>query len=98
MGGEWRRQFLGQGADLDFNHDGVGDLPHRELDLFGILRRDFPAVAFLSASPAVRLLQFANERAAIPGLSSIDDPAPLTSQFWKLRAQRLARANLASAK
>ena len=74
------------------------DLPHRELDLFGILRRDFPAVAFLSNSPAVRLLRFANERAAIPGLSSIDDPAPLTSQFWKLRAQRLTRANLAPRK
>jgi hypothetical protein len=44
------------------------------------------------------LLHFANERAAIPGLSSIDDPAPLTSQFWKLRAQRLTRPALASSK
>ena len=42
--------------------------------------------------------RFANERAAIPGLSSIDDPAPLTSQFWKLRAQRVARATLAASK
>ena len=101
-GNQWALNGIGNfwemGADLDFDHDGVGDLPHRELDLFGILRRDFPAIAFLSASPAVRLLQLANERAAIPGLSSIDDPAPLTSQFWKLRAQPLARANLASAK
>ncbi len=101
-GNQWAVNGVGNfwesGADLDFNHDGVGDLPHRELDLFGILRRDFPAVAFLSASPAVRLLHFANERAAIPGLSSIDDPAPLTSQFWKLRASRLARATLASSK
>ena len=84
--------FWENGADFDLNRDGIGDLPHRELDLFGILRRDFPAVALLSDSPAVRLLRFANERAAIPGLSSIDDPAPLTSQFWKLRAQRLTRA------
>ena len=57
------------GADLDLNQDGVGDLPHRELDLFGVLRRDFPAIAFLSASPAIKLLHFANERATIPGLS-----------------------------
>ena len=101
-GNQWAVAGVGNywetGADLDFDQDGVGDLPHRELDLFGILRRDFPAIAFLSASPAVRLLHFANERAAIPGLSSLDDPAPLTSQFWKLRAQRLTRTTLATSK
>jgi len=72
---------------LDLDGDGIVDLPHRELDLFGILRRDFPAIAFLSESPAVKLLRFANERAVIPGMSSIEDPAPLTSQFWRIRAQ-----------
>ena len=101
-GNQWAVNGVGNlwelGADFDLNDDGVGDLPHRELDLFGILRRDFPAIAFLSDSPAVKLLHFANERAAIPGTSSIDDPAPLTSQFWKLRAQRLVRANLARSK
>ncbi|MBA3961581.1 MAG: right-handed parallel beta-helix repeat-containing protein [Chthoniobacterales bacterium] len=84
--------FWEDGADLDFNRDGIGDLPHREIDLFGVLRRDFPAVAFLSDSPTVKLLRFANERATIPGLSTIDDPSPLTSQFWKIRAHRAARA------
>ncbi|MBA3386834.1 MAG: nitrous oxide reductase family maturation protein NosD [Chthoniobacterales bacterium] len=79
------------GAGLDLDQNGVGDLPHREVDLFGILRRDFPAVAFLSESPAVKLLRFAHERAVILGISSIADPAPLTSQFWKIRAQRAAR-------
>ncbi|HSU85809.1 MAG TPA: NosD domain-containing protein [Chthoniobacterales bacterium] len=83
--------FWGDGAEIDLNRDGIGDLPHREIDLFGILRRDFPAVAFLSGSPAVKLLGYANERAAVPGVSSIDDPAPLTAQFWKVRAQRLAQ-------
>jgi len=72
---------------LDLDGDGIIDLPHRELDLFGILRRDFPAIAFLSESPAVKLLRFANERAVIPGMSSIEDPAPLTSHFWRIRAQ-----------
>lgn len=75
--------FWGAGAEIDLDHDGVGDIPHRELDLFGLLRRDFPAVAFLSNSPAAQLLHFANEHAAIPGLSSIADPAPLTPLFWK---------------
>jgi len=95
-GDKWSVSGVGNFWDgatpLDLNEDGVGDLPHRELDLFGILRRDFPAVAFLSDSPAVKLLRFANERATVPGASSIEDPAPLTSQFWKLRAQRLAKA------
>jgi len=91
----WFRQGVIYCLDVDTyqdsNGDGIGDLPHRELDLFGILRRDFPAIAFLSDSPAVKLLHFANERATIPGASSIEDPSPLTSQFWRLRGQRLMR-------
>jgi nitrous oxidase accessory protein len=75
-------------TEFDLDHDGVNDLPHRELDLFGILRRDFPPVAFLSDSPALKLLRFAQQRAALPGVSSIEDPSPLTSRFWILRAQR----------
>ena len=85
VGNLWDTQL-----ELDFDRDGIVDIPHRELDLFGILRRDFPAIAFLSESPAVKLLRFANERAVIPGMSSIEDPAPLTSHFWKIRAQRSA--------
>ncbi len=84
--------FWNDGAEIDLSQDGIGDLPHRELDLFGPLRRDFPAIAFLSDSPAVKLLRFANERAQIHGLNSISDPAPLTARFWKLRAQQMAKA------
>ena len=78
-------------TEFDLDHDGVNDLPHRELDLFGVLRRDFPVVAFLSDSPAVKLLRFAQQRAALPGLSSIEDPSPLTNRFWNIRAQRAPR-------
>jgi len=85
-------------VELDLDRDGVIDLPHRELDLFGVLRRDFPAIAFLSDSPAVKLLRFANERAVIPGMSSIEDPAPLTPDFWRIRARRTACAALANSK
>jgi nitrous oxidase accessory protein len=91
VGNLWDTEF-----ELDLDRDGISDLPHRELDLFGILRRDFPAIAFLSASPAVKLLRFANERAVIPGMSSIEDPAPLTSHFWTIRAQRSAHTALAN--
>jgi len=74
--------------ETDLDRDGINDLPHRELDCFGVLRRDFPVVAFLSQSPALKLLRFANERAVVPGLSAIEDPSPLTARFWKIRAQR----------
>lgn len=83
--------FWSGAETIDLNGDGINDLPHRELDLFGSLRRDLPAIALLSGSPAVTLLRFANERAAIPGLASIEDPAPLTANFWTIRAQRAAR-------
>jgi nitrous oxidase accessory protein len=73
---------------IDLNGDGIGDLPHRELDLFGPLRRNLPEIAFLSGSPAVRLLRFANDHAALPGLAAIEDPAPLTANFWRIRAQQ----------
>jgi nitrous oxidase accessory protein len=83
--------FWDDATELDLNGDGINDLPHRELDLFGVLRRDFPAVAFLSASPALKLLRFAHERAALPGASVIEDRASLTAQFWKVRAQQAAK-------
>jgi len=90
--------FWDEDTPLDLDRDGINDLPHRELDLFDVLRRDFPSVAFLSESPALKLLRFANQRAVIPGMSAIEDPAPLNSRFWKLRAQRLARSSLAESK
>lgn len=69
--------------NLDFNADGINDLPHRELDVFGPLRRDFPAVALLSESPAVKLLRFAHQRAALPGVNSIEDRASLNATFFQ---------------
>jgi nitrous oxidase accessory protein len=95
-GSQWAVNGVGNFWDgsfeLDLDRDGVNDLPHRELDLFGILRRDFPAIAFLSDSPALKLLRFAEQRAALPGTSYIEDPAPLNSHFWTVRAQRASRA------
>jgi nitrous oxidase accessory protein len=91
-GNKWAVSGVGNqwdgATEFDLDHDGVNDLPHRELDLFGVLRRDFAPVAFLSDSPAVKLLRFAQQRAVLPGLSSIEDPSPLTSRFWSVRAKR----------
>jgi nitrous oxidase accessory protein len=68
-------------AAFDLDHDGINELPHRELDAFGLLRRDFPAIALLSGSPAVKFLRFAHQRAALPGAHAIEDRAPLTEAF-----------------
>ena len=84
--------FWDDGFELDLDRDGIIDLPHRELDFFGILRRDFPAIAFLSDSPAVKLLRFANERAALPGTSQLKTRALTHFAFWRMRAQRSAAA------
>ena len=95
-GTRWSVNGLGNywddAVELDLDHDGINDLPHRELDLFGVLRRDFPTIAFLSDSPAVKLLRFAHQRAALPGANVIEDRASLTSEFWKVRAQQPAQA------
>lgn len=64
-------------APVDFNADGISDLPHRELDVLGYLRRNFPPIGLLADSPALRLLRFAHQRAAIPGFNAIQDNAPL---------------------
>ncbi len=94
-GNKWAIDGVGNrwdgATEFDLDRDGVNDWPHRELDLFGVLRRDFPAVALLSDSPAVKLLRFAQQRAALPGLSSIEDPSSVTNRFWNIRAQRAAR-------
>lgn len=66
---------------LDLDRDGVGDLPHREPDLLGNLRRPFPVIGLLSGSPALGLLRFAHGRAKLPQVQAIEDPAPLTSRY-----------------
>ena len=77
----WARDGRGNYWDgavaLDLDRDGVADLPHRELDLFGALRRDLPAIGLLAGSPGERLLRFVHARIALPGVPGIVDPAPL---------------------
>ncbi|HEU5078428.1 MAG TPA: NosD domain-containing protein [Opitutaceae bacterium] len=64
---------------FDLNRDGVADLPHREPDLFGAWRRDFPVIGLLSASPGERLLRVIHSRLALPWLSGVSDPRPLVA-------------------
>ncbi len=64
---------------LDLNRDGVGDVAHREPDLFGTWRRSFPAIGLLSSSPGERLLRLIHSRLALSGLPGVTDPHPLVA-------------------
>jgi nitrous oxidase accessory protein len=75
-----RGNYWDEAARWDLDGDGVGDLPHRALDLFGPLRRELPAVGLLAGSPGERLLRFVHARIALPGLAAIVDPAPLVRE------------------
>ncbi|MGC4074121.1 MAG: NosD domain-containing protein [Nibricoccus sp.] len=68
---------------IDMNRDGIADVAHREPDLFGVWRREFPAVGLLSASPGERLLRFIHSRLALPQMPGVTDPKPLLTQNRK---------------
>lgn len=74
-----RGNYWHEAGTIDLDRNGIGDLPHRELDLFGGLRRTLSVIGLLGGSPAERLLRFVHTRVALPGLSGITDPAPLTA-------------------
>jgi nitrous oxidase accessory protein len=73
-----RGNYWDDAAAIDLDGNGIADVPHRELDLFGGLRRDLPVIGLLAGSPAERLLRFVHARLALPGLAGVVDPAPLT--------------------
>lgn len=62
---------------IDLNGDGIGEFPHHETNLFGPIRRGFPAIGLLSGSPGTRVLQFMESKLQIPDLPSLTDPGPL---------------------
>jgi nitrous oxidase accessory protein len=74
-----RGNYWDGAVTLDLDRNGIGDVPHRELDLFGALRRDLPVIGLLGGSPAERLLRFVHARLALPGLAGVVDHAPLTT-------------------
>jgi nitrous oxidase accessory protein len=80
VGNQWAH-----GSEIDLNGDGIGDFPHREPDLLGALRRPFPLAGLLSGSPALDIVRFSQQHAALPRIAAIIDPAPLTSAFSSIR-------------
>lgn len=73
-GNQW-----GNSAEVDLDGDGLGDLPHRETDLLGELRRPFPVVALLSGSPSLDLARFTQQHVSLPGVAAVVDPRPLVA-------------------
>lgn len=82
VGNKWTADGDGNFWDgaqpIDLNGDGTGAFPHREADLLGGYRRDFPAAALLTRSPALELVKVVQSRVPLPGISAITDSAPLT--------------------
>ena len=74
-----RGNYWDDAVTIDLDRNGIADVPHRELDLFGQVRRDFPAIGVLAGSPGERLLRFVHARLALPGLPGVTDPAPLVN-------------------
>lgn len=62
---------------LDLNGDGIADLAHHEVDVFGPWRRHFPAIGLLSGSPGEKLVRFIYSRVPVRGLAGVTDPHPL---------------------
>ena len=52
---------------LDLDGNGIADLPHRELDVFGELRRPVPGHRPDRRKPGERLLRYVYGRVALPG-------------------------------
>lgn len=65
---------------LDLDANGIADVPHRELDVLGGLRRELPQVALLVGSPGERLLRFVHARIPLERRSGITDTAPLMTR------------------
>ncbi|MFP4227883.1 MAG: nitrous oxide reductase family maturation protein NosD [Salinivenus sp.] len=68
-----RGNYWGPRGLLDANADGVSELPHHTVDLFGERRSAFPYVDLLAGSPGLALLAEALGRVAGTGVPKITD-------------------------
>lgn len=80
-GNDWAPGGVGNFWDgaqpVDLDGDGSSEFAHREADLLGAHRRDFPLAGLLTQTPALQLVEFVQSRVPLPGISAITDPAPL---------------------
>ena len=63
----------------DRNHDGIGDTPYHETDVFGYLMDRHPEARVFALSPAVALLRKGEELLPLLDTTGVTDTAPLMS-------------------
>jgi len=89
---EWhidgRGNYWGPRGLLDTNGDGVSELPHRTVDLFGERRERFPYVDLLAGSPGLTLLAEALARVPGTGVPTLVDPHALMEPPENFSAER----------
>jgi nitrous oxidase accessory protein len=72
-----RGNFWSDYTGSDRNHDGVGDTPYHETDVFGYIVDRHPAARVLALSPAVAMLRKGEELMPLLDTTGVTDLAPL---------------------
>lgn len=72
-----RGNYWSDYTGADRNHDGIGDTPYHQTDVFGYLVDRHPQARLLALSPALALLRKGEELMPILDTSGITDLAPL---------------------
>jgi nitrous oxidase accessory protein len=74
-----RGNFWSDYTGTDRNHDGIGDTPYHETDVFGYIVDRHPEARVFALSPAVALLRKGEELVPLLDTAGVTDYAPLMS-------------------
>ncbi len=72
-----RGNYWGDYTGADRNHDGIGDTPYHQTDVFGYLVDRHPQARILALSPALALLRKGEELIPLMDTPGVTDVAPL---------------------
>lgn len=72
-----RGNFWSDYVGTDRNHDGIGDTPYHETDVFGYILDRHPEARIFALSPAVALLRKSEELMPLMNTTGVTDLAPL---------------------
>lgn len=78
----------------DRNHDGIGDTPYHQTDVFGYIMDRQPAARVFALSPAVALLRKGEELLPLLDTSGVTDRAPLMSPSCTTISRKLSASNV----
>lgn len=82
-----RGNFWSDYAGSDRNHDGLGDTPYHETDVFGYIMERHPDARALALSPAAALLRKGEELMPLLDTPGVVDFFPLTKALTARRTQ-----------